>query len=115
MSRIGSPERGRSEWRHHDVVVDLSADRAERAGKPLHLTARERALLLFFLRHPGEVLSRTQLYEEVWQDQYDGLSNTLEVHVMELRKKLEEHGPRIIHTVRGRGYTLGDPAPPEGA
>ncbi len=98
-----------SEWRHHDVVLDLSSNRVERAGKPLGLTAREQALLLFFMRHPGEVLSRTRLYEQVWQDQYDGLSNTLEVHVMELRKKLEAHGPRLIHTVRGRGYMLGDP------
>lgn len=100
-------------WRHHDVLVDPSSNRAERAGKPLGLTAREHALLLFFLRHPGEVLSRTRLYEQVWQDQYDGLSNTLEVHVMELRKKLEAHGPRLIQTVRGRGYLLGDPTASE--
>ena len=80
------------EWRHHDIVVDLSTNRAERAGKPLGLTAREQALLLYFLRHPGEVLSRTRLYEQVWQEQYDGLSNTLEVHIMELRRKLEAHG-----------------------
>jgi two-component system copper resistance phosphate regulon response regulator CusR len=102
-----------AEWRHHDVLLDPTSNRAERAGKPLGLTAREQALLQFFLRHPGEVLSRTRLYEQVWQEQYDGLSNTLEVHVMELRKKLEQHGPRLIHTVRGRGYMLGDPAPPE--
>lgn len=100
-------------WRHHDVFVDPASNRAERAGKPLGLTARELALLLFFLRHPGEVLSRTRLYEQVWQDQYDGLSNTLEVHIMELRKKLELHGPRLIQTVRGRGYILGDPAAAE--
>ena len=74
-----------AEWRHHDVVLNPAANRAERAGRALGLTAREQALLLFFLRHPGEVLSRTRLYEQVWQDQYDGLSNTLEVHVMELR------------------------------
>jgi two-component system copper resistance phosphate regulon response regulator CusR len=103
------------EWRHHDVVLNPAANRAERAGRPLHLTAREQALLAFFLRHAGEVLSRTRLYEQVWHEQYDGLSNTLEVHVMELRKKLEAHGPRVIHTVRGRGYVLGDPASPEGA
>ncbi len=102
-----------SVWRHQDVTLDLTAGRAERAGRPLHLTAKEQALLLFFLRHPGEVLSRTRLYEQVWQEQYDGLSNTLEVHVMELRRKLEAHGPRLIHTVRGRGYVLGDPATPE--
>lgn len=104
-----SPVRISTEWRHHDVVLDLSKNLAERAGRPLGLTVREQALLLFFMRHPGEVLSRTRLYEQVWQDQYDGLSNTLEVHVMELRKKLEAHGPRLIHTVRGRGYMLGEP------
>ena len=96
--------------RHHDIVLDPATDRAERDGKPLALTAREHALLAFFLRHPGQVLSRTRLYEQVWEEQYDGMSNTLEVHVMELRKKLETYGPRVIHTVRGRGYMLGLPA-----
>jgi two-component system copper resistance phosphate regulon response regulator CusR len=61
---------------------------------------------VFFLRHAEEVLSRTRIYEQVWQEHYDGLSNTLEVHVMELRRKLEAHGPRLIHTLRGRGYVL---------
>ena len=60
------------------------------------------------LRHPGEVLSRTRIYEHVWDERYDGLSNTLEVHVMEVRRKLEAHGPRLIHTARGRGYLFGD-------
>jgi two-component system copper resistance phosphate regulon response regulator CusR len=109
------PGRVGTEWRHHDVVLDPAANRAERAGHSLNLTSREQALLLFFLRHPGEVLSRTRLYEQVWQEQYDGLSNTLEVHISELRRKLEAHGPRLIHTVRGRGYLLGDPATPEDA
>lgn len=96
-------------WKYLDIVLDLTTNRAERAGNSLQLTAREQALLHFFLRHPGEVLSRTRLYEHVWQDQYDGLSNTLEVHVMELRRKLEAFGPRVIQTVRGRGYMLGGP------
>ena len=67
------------------------------------------ALLVFLLRHPGEVLTRTRIYEGVWDERYDGTSNTLEVHVMELRKKLEAHGPRLIHTLRHRGYAFGDP------
>jgi len=62
---------------------------------------------VFFLRHPGEVLSRTRIYEHVWDERYDGFSNTLEVHVMELRRKLEARGPRLIHTLRGRGYLFG--------
>lgn len=91
-----------------DVRVDLATQRVDRGGKRLDLTAREYALLVFFLRHPGEVLSRTRIYEHVWDERYDGLSNTLEVHVMELRRKLEAHGPRLIHTLRNRGYRFGD-------
>jgi two-component system copper resistance phosphate regulon response regulator CusR len=94
---------------YETVRVDLATQRAERGGKRLDLTAREQALLVFFLRHPDEVLSRTRLYENVWDDRYDGLSNTLEVHVKELRRKLEAHGPRLIHTLRGRGYRFGRP------
>lgn len=91
-----------------DLRVDLATHRAERAGHRLDLTAKEQSLLVFFLRHPGEVLSRTRIYEQVWDERYDGLSNTLEVHVMELRRKLEARGPRVIHTLRNRGYLLGE-------
>jgi two-component system copper resistance phosphate regulon response regulator CusR len=94
---------------HGDVRIDLATQRAERAGKRLDLTAKEQALLVMFLRHPGEVLSRTRIYEQVWEERYDGLSNTLEVHVMELRRKLEACGPRLLHTMRGRGYVFGEP------
>jgi two-component system copper resistance phosphate regulon response regulator CusR len=92
---------------HADVAIDLATQQVQRAGRRIDLTAREYALLVLFLRHPGEVLSRTRIYEQVWDERYDGLSNTLEVHVMELRKKLEGHGPRLIQTVRGRGYVFG--------
>jgi two-component system copper resistance phosphate regulon response regulator CusR len=95
---------------HADVRIDLATHRAERAGQRLDMTAKEHALLVFFLRHPDEVLSRTRIYEHVWDERYNGLSNTLEYHVMELRKKLEAHGPRLIHTLRGRGYLFGERA-----
>jgi two-component system copper resistance phosphate regulon response regulator CusR len=98
---------------HGDVSIDLSAQRAQRAGQPLDLTAKELALLTFFVRHPGQVLSRTRIYDHVWDEDFDSLSNTLEVHVMELRRKLEAHGPRIIHTRRGRGYLFAASAPSE--
>jgi two-component system copper resistance phosphate regulon response regulator CusR len=93
---------------YQDVQVDLATQRAERAGHRLELTGKEYALLVYLLRHPGEVLSRSRIYQEVWAERHAGLSNTLEVHVMELRKKLEAHGPRLIHTVRSRGYSFGD-------
>jgi two-component system copper resistance phosphate regulon response regulator CusR len=101
--------------RGQDIELDLAAQRARRNGQPLELTAKEQALLAMFLQHPGQVLSRTRLYEHVWQERYDGLSNTLEVHVMELRRKLESHGPRVIHTSRGRGYWFGESAENRGS
>ena len=90
-----------------DLRVDLTTHRVERAGRRLELTAKEYALLIFFLRHPDEVLSRTRIYEHVWEERYDGVSNTLEFHVMQLRKALEAKGGRLIHTLRGRGYSFG--------
>jgi len=99
--------------RHGDLSLDLASHRVERGGRPVELTAREEALLVFFLRHAGEVLTRPRIYQAVWDEFYDGESNTLEVHVMELRRKLEAHGPRVIHTLRGRGYYLGEPTPRE--
>src|SRR5215510_9627829 len=100
---------------HGDVSIDLATHRARRAGHTLDLTAKELSLLTFFLRHPGQVLSRTRIYDHVWDENFDGLSNTLEVHIMELRRKLEAHGSRVIQTLRGRGYiydaTSGSEAP----
>ncbi|MCA9119958.1 MAG: response regulator transcription factor [Planctomycetaceae bacterium] len=93
---------------YQDVTVDLATQRSERDGNRLDLTAKEQALLVYFLRHPGEVLSRTRIYEQVWDERYDGMSNTLEVHVKEIRRKLEAYGPRMIHTLRNRGYMLGE-------
>ena len=98
---------GFSSLSFQDLSVNLASQRVERSGQRIELTSREYALLVFMLRHPGEVLSRTRIYEHVWEERYDGLSNTLEVHVMELRRKLEAYGPRLIHTLRNRGYRFG--------
>ncbi len=101
---------------HGDVSVDLADQRAERAGRTLDLSGKELALLIVFLRHPGRLLTRPEIYQRVWKEPYDAESNTLGVHIMELRRKLEAHGSRVIHTVRGRGYVFGESpvAEPEG-
>jgi DNA-binding response OmpR family regulator len=96
---------------YQDVRVDLVAQRAQRAGHALELTAKELGLLAFLLNHPGEILSRTRIYGQVWGQDYDFVSNTLDVHIKELRRKLETRGSRLIHTLRGRGYLLADSPP----
>jgi DNA-binding response OmpR family regulator len=93
-----------------DIRADLASQRATRAGIQLDLTAKEFSLLVLLMRRPGAVFSRTRIYESVWGDQYDGLSNTIEVHIKELRRKLEQLGPRVIQTRRGQGYVLEGPA-----
>ncbi|MDR3636693.1 MAG: response regulator transcription factor [Isosphaeraceae bacterium] len=99
---------------HGDVSIDLVAQRAQRAGRSLDLTAKELALLSFFLRHPRRILTRERVYENVWDEAFDTSSNTFEVHLKELRRKLEALGPRLIHNRRGQGYFLGEPPPREG-
>ena len=92
--------------RYADVELDPARGVATRAGQRLVLRPREYALLEFFLRHPEDVLTRDRIYEHVWEHDFDGLSNVLEVYVRYLRTKLEAFGGRLIHTVRGRGYAL---------
>jgi DNA-binding response OmpR family regulator len=93
---------------YSDLAFDLTAQRVSRGGACLDLTTKEKSLLAMFMRSPNRVLSRECIYESVWQEAYDRESNTLEVHIMELRRKLEANGPRLIFTVRGRGYLLRD-------
>jgi len=106
LLRRGSQSTG-TKLTFEDVEIDLATQAVSRAGARLELTAKEYALLVYFVRHPGHVLSRTRIYDHVWQEAFDGVSNTLEVHVKELRQKLERYGPRLIQTLRGRGYRLG--------
>ena len=92
--------------RFGDLELDPARGTATRAGTRLDLRPREYSLLEFFLRRPDQVLSRQSIYEHVWEHDFDGLSNVLEVYVRYLRMKLEASGPRVIQTVRGRGYAL---------
>ena len=78
------------------------------AGRALDLTPKELILLTYFLRHPGRILTRSWLHDQVWDEPFDGSSNSLWVHVKDLRRKLEAFGPRVIHTLRGRGFWLGE-------
>ena len=92
-------------------VGPLSLNRSERTcailGSPLMLTVREFDLLDCFMRHPRQVLSRGQLIQQVWGEDYFGDENVVDVYVRYLRKKLDATGSeRFIHTVRGVGFSL---------
>ena len=98
---------GGSVLRAGDIELDARGHRATRGGRDLDLTPREFALLEVFLRHPGDVLDRRLLHEEVWGYTFDPGTNVTDVFVGYLRRKLEAEGePRVLHTVRGVGFVL---------
>ena len=90
-----------------DLTVDPATHRVARGDVVIELTAKEFALLEYFMRHPGEVLSRTRLIEHLWDFAYEGGSNVVDVYVRYLREKVDRpFGRDTIETVRGAGYRL---------
>jgi two-component system OmpR family response regulator len=90
-----------------DVELDPAAHSVTRSGRAVDLSAREFSLLEFLMRHPGEVLSRARILEQVWDYSYSGFSNVVDVYIAYLRRKLERpFGRPLIRTVRGVGYVL---------
>ena len=92
-----------------DVEMDEAAHEVRRAGQPIQLTATEFNLLRFFLMNPRQVVSKAQILDHVWHYDFGGDANVVETYVSYLRKKLERHGPPLIHTIRLVGYTLREP------
>jgi len=94
-----------------DLRVDPATHRAWRGGVELMLSPKEMALLEMLMRHPGEVVTRTQILDRVWDFAYDGTSNVVDQYVAYLRRKIDRPFDRgDIETVRGMGYRLREPA-----
>jgi len=90
-----------------DLVLDPASRSANRAGAAIELTTTEYALLEYFVRNAGTVLSRAAISSAVWDENYDPFSNVIDVYVMRLRRKIDRAGlAPLLHTVRGAGYTL---------
>jgi two-component system response regulator MprA len=102
LRRTGTPQA--ETLRYQDLRLDTGGHTVERAGRPIELTRTEFLLLELLLRHPRQVLTRGQIFEHVWGYDFGPSSNSLEVYVGYLRRKLGE--PRLIQTVRGVGYVL---------
>jgi DNA-binding response OmpR family regulator len=90
-----------------DLTLDLVRHEARRAGRLIELTAKEFALLEFLMRHPGQVLTRTQITDHVWRYDLEALSNVVDLYIHYLRDKVDQgFGRPLIKTVRGVGYKI---------
>jgi DNA-binding response OmpR family regulator len=93
--------------RLENLTLDTRAHQARRDAQPIDLSAREYRLLEFLLRHPGQVLTRTQIAEHIWGYDFDANSNVVDVYIRYLRRKVDDpFEPKLIQTVRGVGYKL---------
>ncbi|MGC6481954.1 MAG: winged helix-turn-helix domain-containing protein [Synechococcus sp.] len=105
-------DQGQSLLRVADLYVDPSCRQVRRGNRAVALTTREYALLMLLFSRVGQVVARDQILAEIWSDERGSASNVIEVYVRYLRQKLEEGGEkRLIHTIRGRGYSLSDGVP----
>ena len=90
-----------------DLAVDCDARTVTRGGIPITLSSKEFSVLEYMIRNAGTVLSRDKISRHIWNYDYEGGSNVVDVYIRYLRKKLDEgHTPKLIHTIRGAGYVL---------
>jgi len=90
-----------------DLVLDVENNAVKRGGKEIYLTCKEFALLEYLLKNKGKIVSRGKILEHVWDLSADPFSNTIEVHILNLRKKIDKgFRQKLIHTMPGRGYKI---------
>jgi two-component system alkaline phosphatase synthesis response regulator PhoP len=106
LRRISQQAPAPEVYRFNDVEVNLRGNEVRRAGTPVELSAKEFALLAYFISHPAETLSRDRLLDEVWGYENYPHTRTVDTHILHLRRKLEPNPeePRFILTVHGSGY-----------
>jgi two-component system OmpR family response regulator len=109
LRRAGIADDADGILRFADLEMDEGAHEVRRAGQEVTLTATEFNLLRFFMINPRQVLSKSQILDHVWHYDFGGDANVVETYVSYLRKKLERHGPTLIHTIRLVGYVLREP------
>jgi heavy metal response regulator len=92
-----------------NLILEVDGHRVFREKTKIELTPKEYALLEFFMRHPGEIITRTMISERVWDYHFDTSTNIIDVHVSHLRNKIDkDFEPKLLHTVKGVGYVLED-------
>ena len=106
LRRVGIARANGSHLSFADIELDDDTREVTRSGQLIELTDTEYRLLRFLMLHPRHVLTRAQILDHVWEYDFGGDARVLETYVSYLRRKLEQNGPRLIHTVRGVGYAL---------
>jgi two-component system, OmpR family, response regulator len=106
LRRAGHAQVDGSHLSFADLELDDDTREVTRGGELIELTDTEYRLLRYLMLHPRHVLTRAQILDHVWEYDFGGDARVLETYVSYLRKKLEQHGSRLIHTVRGVGYAL---------
>ena len=109
LRRTGAGEVDDSRLQFEDLELDEDTREVMRAGRPVDLTATEYRLLHYLMLNPRRVLTRSQILDHVWEYDFGGDARVLETYISYLRKKLDRHGPSLIHTARGVGYALRPP------
>lgn len=90
-----------------DLTIDTRTRSVERQGRPIQLTTKEYTLLAYLARRQGQIVSRSDISEHVWDESFDPMSNVIDVYVQRLRRKVDDGQPqKLIHTRRGAGYVL---------
>src|SRR5881227_595971 len=109
LRRVGLSDRASSRLVFEDLELDDDTREVSRGGRPVELTATEYRLLRYLMMNPRRVLTRAQLLDHVWNYDFGGDARVLETYISYLRKKVDADAPRLIHTVRGVGYSLRAP------
>jgi len=114
LARVRALTRRRSELRSAelavgDLLLDVGSRAATRDGRSVELTTKEFAVLEYLVDHAGRIVTRTELAEHVWDENYDPFSNVIEVYIRRLRRKIDAQAEYpLIHTRRGSGYIVAD-------
>ncbi|NWG01499.1 MAG: response regulator transcription factor [Syntrophaceae bacterium] len=107
--RRGRPISPSSRLQVANLILEPDGHRVYRERVKIELTPKEYALLEFFMRHPGEIITRTMISERIFDYSFDTSTNVIDVHVSHLRNKIDkDFEPKLLHTVKGVGYVLED-------
>jgi two-component system OmpR family response regulator len=109
LARRSSPQEAATRYVVADLVLDRLTHKVTRRGEPVALQPREYRLLEYFMKHAGQVVTRTMLLEHVWDYHFDPQTNVIDVHISRLRAKIDKnYDPPLLHTIRGAGYMISE-------